>query len=124
MYTPGPVLENLNGFTGSAVWNNMTNLVEWGVGTASQEAVSLDKEAEVDILRNWGATVWAFLVGTLVVTDIDTHGDYGFRSLDDLKKIKMNFRIFLINFVNRQLAWRQKRLRATNGRQLFDQNKC
>jgi len=39
-----------------------------------QEAVRLDQEAEVDILGDWRITVWALLVVTLVVTDIDTHG--------------------------------------------------
>jgi len=50
------------------------DLVEVGAGAAGQEAVGLDEETKVDILGDWSVAVWALLVVTLVVTDIDTHG--------------------------------------------------
>eukprot|EP00045_Choanoeca_perplexa_P022937 m.11401 g.11401 ORF g.11401 m.11401 type:complete len:301 (+) comp9808_c0_seq1:119-1021(+) len=50
------------------------NLVERGIGTASQEAVKLDQEAQIRILRLGGVT--ASLLGVLVL-NINTHRDCG-----------------------------------------------
>lgn len=48
------------------------NLVESGIGSASQEAVQLDQELQVDIVALGGLAVSALDV---VAVEIDTHGD-------------------------------------------------
>jgi hypothetical protein len=51
------------------------DLVEGGIGSSGQEAVSFDEEAEVDILGDRGASVRSSLVLAFVMSKINAHGD-------------------------------------------------
>merc|ERR1711970_627756 len=65
------------------------NLVEFGIGTSGQKSISFDQKTKIDIIRDWCISVWSLLVVTLVVTDIDTHGERVlFRSLRSVRQSK------------------------------------